>query len=482
MSIIDIIIVIIYLIGLFLIGLYARTRINTVDDYLVAGNRFATFSLVGTTMASLIGAGMLMGIIGNVYTYGSGIIWNYIGFAFGFVVFAAVYVTRLRSANKRTMAEIIAGRFGRLPRFFVAIFAALYAFALLANCVTGMARLLTYIFGSSLNITAATVIAVFIGVVLTAMGGLYSVVWTDTIQFVIMIVVILIAGPVIAVMKAGGLDAINTALSSVGGTLTNPVQNVPVSYMVMAFVTVALSVPGDPTVPQRALAGKDTKTVKKSFYISALMALLFGVALTLIGGGIMTVMPDIAETYGTTEAAFPVFIIEYFPPVLAGIAISALMAVVISTITSMLLVGTTHLVYDAGQALFPNIKDEVFMKAIPIATVVVGVVITFVALQIDSMASMLYFAFSLCGAAFVVPMLFVLFWKKTSKWGVTLGVVSGAVCVLVMSFLGISGPGGDPVYLGLILSTACCVFGSLLLPGGAVEDAAEDQACEQAKE
>ena len=471
MSVIDIAIVIIYLVGLFAVGLYARTRINSMDDYLVAGNRFETFSLVGTTMASLIGAGMLMGIIGNVYTYGSGIIWNYIGFGFGFVVFAAIYVERLRSADKRTMAEIIAGRFGRLPRFFVAIFAALYAFALLANCVAGMARLLTYIFGDSLNITVATVIAVFIGVVLTALGGLYSVVWTDAIQFVIMIVVILIVGPIIAVTKAGSLSAINATLATVGGTLTNPVKNVPVSYMVMAFVTVALSVPGDPTVPQRALAGKNTKIVKKSFYISALMAVLFGVALTLIGGGVMTVMPDIAETYGTTEAAFPVFIIEYFPPVLAGIAISALMAVVLSTITSMLLVGTTHLVYDAGSSLFPNVKDEQFMKIIPAATIIVGVVITYVALQIESMASMLYFAFSLCGAAFVCPMLFVLFWKKTSKWGVTLGVIAGAMSVLVMSFMGISGPGGDPVYTGIVLSIIFCVGGSLLIPGGAVEEA-----------
>ena len=491
MHVIDIVIVVLYLLGLFAVGIFSRTRIKTMDDYLVAGNRFKTFSLVGTIMASLIGAGMVMGIIGKVYLYGSGMIWNYIGFAVGLAAFALFFVGPLRKRQKRTMAEFMSGDFGRLPRFLVGIFAALYAFACLAMCITGMARLLTYIaqgMGWNLNITLATVICVMIGVGLTALGGLYSVVWTDAIQFVIMIVVVLIVGPAIAIHEAGSFSAINDIIGSVNATVDSAgadlfhiTRNVPLSYIIASFVLLAISVPGDPTVPQRALAGTDTKTVKRAFLIAAVVVVIFGFALCLIGGGAIATMPDIENSmYGTTEAAFPAFIMEYFPPVIAGLGIAALLSAILSTVTSMLLVGTTHLVYDAGQAIFPNIPEKTFKKMIPLATIVVGVAIIFVSLKITSLADVLYFAFSLCGGAFLLPMIATLFWKRASKWGISLGILGGGVVVLFMYIMAAItgnynwyGMGGDPVYTALIVCAVLTVGGSLLIPGGRLEKAKE---------
>lgn len=462
MSLIDISIIIIYLVGILGIGVYARHKITTVDDYLIAGRRFSTFSLVGTIMASLIGAGMVMGVVGNIYKYGSGIFWNYIGFAVGLFLFGMFLVEKTRTTQKRTMAEIIAGKFGRLPRFWCGIFAALYSFAIMIIGVTGMARLLTYIFSNTIPIIPATIISVIVAIVLTAFGGLYSVIWTDTLQFGIMILIIVIIGPIIAILKVGSLTEINNALESCGGSLINFSHNVPKSYMAICLITIALAVPGDPTVPQRALAGKDTAITKKAFYISGILALVFGFAILIIGGASVVLLPDIAEKYGTAEAALPAFIINYFPPVLAGLGISALLAAIISTITSMLLVGTTHLIYDVGQSLFPNALDETLKKLIPLFTVIFGSLIIWLSLQVSSIGDVVYFAFSLCGAAFVIPMIAILYWKKTTKWGITLGIIGGAMAVLVMYAINNMGPGGDPVFLGLVLSFLLTITGSLL--------------------
>ncbi len=464
MTFVDYCIVGLYLLVLIGVGIFARTRISTMDDYLIAGNRFTTFSLTGTIMASLVGAGMILGVAGAVYSHGSGIVWNYIGFAAGLALFALVYVDRIRKSGGRSMAEIIAGRFGRLPRAVVGIFAAIYSFAILAMGVTGMARMFTYLSGGGIDIIVATVISVAISVILTALGGLYSVVWTDAIQFCIMVAMIVLVAPAIAIREAGSLANIHEALKSVGGSLTNPVSNVPVSYMVLVFLTMGMAVPGDPTVPQRALAGKNAGVVKKAFWISSAMSLLFGVALTVIGGAAVLLMPNIAAEYGTTEAAFPLFIMHYFPPVLTGLAIAALMSAIISTITSMLLVGTTHLLYDFGQSVFPNVQEKTFEKLIPIGTIGFGTLMTFVSLRISSIASTLYFAFSLCGGAFMIPMLATLYWNRASRWGITLGVLGGGVTVIGMSLLGYSGFGGDPVYTGLLVSLIACVTGSYAFP------------------
>lgn len=468
MSFLDIMIVVVYLALMFGVGFFARKKIKSVDDFLVAGNGFETFYLVGTIMATLLGAGMLLSIVGAAYQYGSGIVWNYIGFALGLVLFALVYVAPIRKTQGRTMAEIIAGQFGRAPRFAAGIIAAVYSFCILAIGITGMSQMLVYVFGNALSSDIATVIAMLISIGLTAMGGLYSVVWTDTMQFILMIVVVIVITPIVVLCNTS-LGEINTALVSVGGSLTNPVENVPVVYIFSVLFTMCFAVPGDPTVPQRALAGKSTKMVRNAFLICALLALVFGGALVVVGGGGVALMPDIAQEYGTTEAAFPILIIRYFPPVLRGLGISALMAAVVSTVTSMLLVGTAHLVYDAGQSLFPNITADSFKKIMPFAIVAFGVVATWMSLSIESIASVLYLAFSLCGASFVIPLFCALYWKKTSKWGVTLGMLAGALYVVAVQFLGLTAPGGDSLYVGLILSLIATVAGSLLLPGGSTQ-------------
>lgn len=463
MGFLDICIVVVYLAVMFGVGIRAKKSVKTVSDFLVGKNEFETFYLVGTIMASLLGAGMLLSVVGSAFSYGSGIVWNYIGFSIGLLIFALVFVVPMRHRQKNTMAEIIADRFGRLPRIIAGLIAALYAFCILAMGVTGMSRMLVYIFGDALNTNIATVIAMCVSIALTAMGGLYSVVWTDTMQFVLMFIVVAIISP-IAVLRNASIAEVNQALSNVGGALMNPIENVPVSYIFMGLTTMCISVPGDPTVPQRTLAGKNDKMVKKAFLICSVLALVFGMVLIFVGGGAVALLPNIVETHGTTEAAYPILIIKYFPPVIKGIGISALMAAVISTATSMLLVGTTHLVYDVGQALCPKVKTESLQKMMPLAIAIFGAVTTWCSMSMESIASVLYLAFSLCGAAFFVPMFCVLYWKRISKWGVTLGMLSGALYVLAVQFLHFNTLGGDSVFMGLILSTVMTVGGSLLLP------------------
>jgi Na+/proline symporter len=370
-----------------------------------------------------------------------------------------------------------------LPRFFVGIFAAIYAFGSTSLCVTGMGRLITYL-GADLgiSITTAVIITACITVGYTALGGLYSVVWTDVVQFVIMIAIILVIGPIIVFSNVGSFEALNAPFIAQGMDLLSITEGVPIPYIIASLVLLCISVPGDPTVPQRALAGKTTKIAKKSFLIAAALTIIFGIGLVIIGAGAVTMMPNIAEEYGTTEAAFPIIIMKFFPSGIAGLGIAALLAAIMSTISAMLLVGTTHLVYDAGRAINPNLSDKTLQKALPIAILIVGVVITIAALQITSLAGALYFIFSLCGAAFLFPMLFTLFWKRASKWGITTGIVSGGVLVIVMYMAGNMGPGGDPVYLGMIVSFICCVVFSFAVPGGRVAASESDAASAQEAE
>lgn len=454
------------------IGVYARFHIKTVDDFLVAGHRFNLFSLVGTLMAALLGAGMTLGMVGNVYNYGGGILWNYIGFAIGLFLMAFFMVKPMRKTGRKTLAEVLGHGFGRLPRFCAAIVVVVYTTCLTALTIQGMGRIISYIAwicGWDLSINVAVVVCAIIVIGYTALGGLYSVVWTDVVQFVIMIFVVIIIGPIIAITSTGGLDVMSEAVTEAtnGASLFSLFQGIPIEYICYAAILLIVATPGDPTVPQRALAGQTTEITKKSFWISGIITIFFGIGLLLLGGAAVVLIPDIAEQYGTTEAAFPMMIIKYYPPVIKGFGIAALLAAVMSTISAMTLVGTTHLVYDAPRSIKPDLSDDTLKKVLPIAIFVYGIVVTYIALGVESIAAFMYMAFSIAGGAFLVPMIMALYWKKASRWGVTMAIVGGFLTVAIMYITGNMGWGGDPFYTAFAISLICGIVFSLLVPGRA---------------
>lgn len=461
MRTIDYIIIILYLLGLIAISFYTKINAKSVDEFLVSKKSLSVFDLTGTITASLIGAGMVMGVVGNVGKYGSGILWNYYGFAAGLVIFGRFFVSPIRKTKAKSMSEMISGKFGRLPRFICSIFIAVYAFSVMIIGITGMARLITYCLDMPDLIVPATIVSIVIAIAITAFGGINSVIWSDAIQFIIMVLMIVIITPIIGIIKSGSISEINKTLAIYGGTLDNPTLNVPVSFILTSFITLMVSGPGDPTVPQRALSGDNEKKVKKAFYLSAVMAVLFGYALTIVGGAALKLIPNISQEYGTTEAVLPLFIIKYCPPVLAGLGVAALVATIITTVTSMLLVGTTHIIYDAGLSLFPNLNIEKIKKRLPMFIILFGCATTWLSLFVESIGNVVYFAFSICGV-FLFPMFAILYWPKVTKWGISLGVLFGASSVIVLYLLGISGPGGDPSYTGMFLSLTFTFLGSIV--------------------
>ena len=266
------------------------------------------------------------------------------------------------------------------------------------------------------------------------------------VQFVIMIVVIMVIGPILAIKNAGSFEALESAVQVSGTSLTNPFEGVPLAYMASSAILMFVGTPGDPTVPQRALAADTERTAKKSFVIAGILYVVFGAGLLFIGAGAMQAMPNIADTYGTTDSApsrsISCTIIRL---VLRGLGIAALLAAIMSTISAMLLVATTHLVYDVGKAIKPDLSDDTLKKVLPIAICVLGAIVVYTALKVTTLADVLYFIFSLCGSSFIFPMIATLWWKKASTWGVTAGIVLGAACCLTMYATGHMGPGGDPV-------------------------------------
>lgn len=463
MAAIDYIIIAVYLLGMLGIGYYSSGKIQTMDDFILGGRRFTRFALVGTIMATMVGSGMTMGAVGNAYKNGAGgtVPWMYTGFALGLIFFGFI-AGKIRDTGKRTMAEVIAAKFGNQPRFVASLIIIAYAISIVAINIAGLRTIILYIFGENfaLSLPVATAIAAAISILYTAMGGFYAVVYTDVVQLVIMVVGVFIIGPILGLQAAGGFANVADAYVQIGSSITNPFINGVSSTAVGFFLAYFLTVPGDPTMPQRALAAKNHSEAKVAFLTTGIMGFLMGISLLIIGGSIFTVMPGLENA----ESALPVFVLNYYPPILTGITLAGIIAAIMSSFDSFLILATTHLIYDVGQSLNKNLDDSTIKKALPFTTVIIGIIGLVIALYIQSLFDYLYMVFSIVGSALVPSLLGALYYEKfITKAGVMTSMIVGTLVPAGLYLtVGYDVFLGDPVFLGLIGSVASLILVSMV--------------------
>ena len=237
MGAVDIIIIVVYMLAMVGVGIYANTKIKTKEDFILGGRRFGTVSLVGTIMATMMGSGMVIGMISNVYNNGiaGSIVWQYGGMAVGMFAIA-ICAHKIRETDSMTFAEIIGKAFGKNARMVAAIVVVLYTIGILSLTVAGLRTVIITIFGDSLAMSdvTLTILATCIAIAYTFFGGFYAVVWTDVVQYFIIVGFIFILGSILGVSQAGGLENISAAIEAKGGSMTTPV-------FTPAFLGLALS-------------------------------------------------------------------------------------------------------------------------------------------------------------------------------------------------------------------------------------------------
>jgi SSS family solute:Na+ symporter len=460
---IDLIIFALYMVGMIVIGFIAQGKIETMDDFILGGRRFGLVALVGTIMATMIGSGMTMGAVGNAYKAGAGgtVFWMYTGFSIGLLYFGYI-AGKIRETGKRTVAEVLSAKFGNNTRLISSIVIIGYAVSIVAINIAGLRNVIFYVFGSKLGISLplATTIAAAICILYTSLGGFYAVVWTDVVQFGLMLLGIVILGPIIGLNSAGGFNNVVLEYEKIGSSITNPFINGISSGSIGFFLAYFLTVPGDPTMPQRALAAKDEKSAKISFYISGVLGFFFGFALLIMGGSAFVLMPGLENP----ESAMLLFISEYYPPILKGLSISAIVAAIMSSFDSFLILATTHLVYDVGSSLNKDVNEEKMKKLLPKVTIVIGILGLIIALFIQSLFDYLYMVFSIIGSSLVPAIIAALYYSdKTTSKAVVASIVTGAVVpgALYLTY-GYDVFLGDPVFLGIIASTLVLIIGSIV--------------------
>lgn len=273
----------------------------------------------------------------------------------------------------------------------------------------------------------------------TLFGGFLAVSYTDFIQGMMMLLALLLV-PIIGFAKTGGPAETFDTIRSIDPTLLDLFKGTTV-LGIISTAAWGLGYFGQPHIITRFMAItsiKETKSARRIGMGWMIFSLIGAVLTALIGLAYFTQNPDVKLE--NPEAVFIVLGQIFFHPLFAGLMLAAVLAAIMSTISSQLIVTSSALTEDLYKILFKKEKsDKQYVFFGRLAVLVVAIIAASLAwVQNDTILGLVAYAWAGFGAAFGPIIILSLYWKKMTNWGAILGMIAGATTVVIWSNFGLS--------------------------------------------
>lgn len=436
---------IIYFVAMIVIGLWAYQRTDDMDDYMLAGRNLGPLSTALSAGASDMSGWLLMGLPGAFYLSGMSTMWLPIGLTVGAWLNWKYTAPRLRTYtevadNSLTIPTFLSARLHDGSRLIQigagVIILVFFTFYVSSGMVAG-GRFFEASFGADYRL--GMVLVAGITVLYTLVGGFLAVAYTDVVQG-LMMVTALVAVPVAGLFRLGGPDSLISTINELDpGTWA--LWGASTSLMgIVSAAAWGLGYFGQPHIIVRFMALETPQQAKAGRRIGIgwmALACLGAAATALVG--ITTYRRDTGQL-PNPETVFIALGQLLFHPLVAGFMLAAILAAIMSTISSQLLVSSSALVEDLYHAF--NRRELGEKRSVllgRVAVMIVSVVAALMAWQADdSILKLVSFAWAGFGASFGPVVLLALFWRRLTRWGALAGMTTGAVVAAVWANL----PGG----------------------------------------
>ncbi|MCY6369976.1 sodium/proline symporter PutP [Clostridium ganghwense] len=463
---------IIYLLAMMAIGLVFYFRTKNLSDYVLGGRQLSGWVTSLSAQASDMSGWLLMGLPGAAYLTGMDSIWIAIGLAVGTYLNWKVIAKRLRvytqtSGDSLTLPDYFENRFkdnSKILRIISAVFILIFFLFYTSSGFVAGGKLFSTVFGIS-YIKALTIGAIVI-VAYTFLGGFMAVCWTDFFQGIMMFAAVVMV-PIIGIKSLGGINETVNAVKSINPNLLNPfVDTKGISLSLIGTISSlawGIGYFGQPHILVRFMAIKSAKEVKKARMI-AMIWVAFSLAAAVIIGMVGLVYLKTPLIGNDSEKVFLIMVSKMFNPVIGGILMAAVLAAVMSTADSQLLVTASSLTEDFYKVLFrKNASEKELVWVSRIAVAIVAIIAYYLALdENSSILNIVSYAWAGFGATFGPTIILSLFWKRMNKSGALAGMITGGITVIVWKSL--SGGIFDlyEIVPGFICSVIVIVIVSLL--------------------
>lgn len=441
---------VLYLLMLVGIGYVASKRMKGLEDYVLAGRGIGSYVMAFTFSATGMSGWLGLGLAGYVYRSGFEGVWTMVpsatvGIFLSFALVSKMVRRYSENVGAITIPDVLEARYYDKSHI-LRIISALIILAAAIAYVNGQLVAFGVTFEAVLgwNYSTTIVLAAIMFVAWTMLGGLLAICWTDFIQGILMVLGTALAGA-FAIALSGGIGELSMGAADIARTdpdfIISPFATMPaIIYGISLFLGDGIfSWIGQPTLMVRYMAAKDAKTLNLSGLMAVfIQSILFG-GTFLAALYMRTQFPDASglPMAGNTETVLIQFFTTMTHPIFAGIFIGSILAAIMSTADSMLIMGSSTLVNDFYIKIFnPDCDKRKALYYGRLATLVLGVLGVLLSLRGGSVLIISWFGWNTLGL-FGGPVLLGLYWPRATREGAIAGLSTGFILLVLWSFMGL---------------------------------------------
>lgn len=456
-----------YLVFLFFFGLRVSRRLKREEDFLVAGRTLTAPVLVWTLLASWIGSGDIFSVSDLSYNHGYS---SLIGSSGGWLGIIVVFFIagKVRRFGQFTVPDILEARYNKWARILATITTIIAYVTIVSYQFRGGGWVLNIITEGRITEKQGIILVAIFVITYTLLAGMLSVAYLDIFNGLIMLGGIFLALPFL-IQHVGGMDYI---AANVTPREHSFLGNMTWIQALGYFVPTLLLALGNGNMYQRFFSAKDEREAKKSVIGWILGVIILGVVLQSLA----VVGSSYFKGLEPQEAGkIILFVAHKGVPVAVGCALmAAIMAIIISTANSFLLVPATNVIRDVYQRFInPDLPDKKMILYSRLTVIVLGLIAYSLISFFPRILDAAYAAYTVYGAGITPALMAVFFWKRATAWAGVLSILGGMATTVIWEItnkiLGHLPFGVPAVYPALVLSLFLLVFVSLLSPKPAEE-------------
>lgn len=435
MHIIDIIIFVCYFLLMIGVGLYFFRKNKSTDEYYVGDRKIKSWHIGLSVVATDVGGGFSIGLGGLGFAIGISGSWMLFTGLLGAWLSAIFLIPKVYPLSSKlhllTFPQLFLKLSGKKVFYAAAVITTVGYIGFTSSQILAGAKLASAAF-SFINLKYAVILMGVIVVAYTSLGGIKAVIYTDTIQWIILLVGLILVGIPLGYITINKEVSMFQVLPPQFFSFTNISWKTFFNWLITILPIWFVGM----TLYQRIYASKDVNSAKKAWYLAGILEYPFMAFLGVVLGLFARVGAEIGlyEAIGGSvanmdpEMGLPLFLKTILPIGFLGVMLAAYFSAIMSTADSCLIAASGAMTND-----LLGIHKDKSLKAFQIITLIIGVVSIYLAMSMTNVLEMMLYSYSIMVSGLLIPVLAIFYSKHINENAIFWSMVTGGSVTLILS-------------------------------------------------
>lgn len=431
-----------YMLGLLGMGFYFLRKNKNTDDYFVSGRNMGAWHIGLSVVATDVGGGFSIGLGGLGFLMGLSGSWMLFTGLIGAWLSAVFLIPKVyktgRLGNFQTFPQIFKHFYNGKVALLAGVISGLGYLGFTSSQILAGAKLASASF-VDLDITTALLVMGAITIIYTVLGGMTAVIYTDTIQWIVLLLGLAFVGLPLAYYAVGGWTEIQATLAPEFFSLTQISWNTLVNWAVTIIPIWFIGM----TLYQRIYASRSEKEAQKAWFIAgffewpfmAFMGVLLGLFARVAAEQGMFEIHGFATAAGMDpELGLPLLLREILPIGLMGVMMSVYFSAILSTADSCLMAASGNVLTDILCSIFPKLESHPkILQFTQLLTLVLGAIALYLASQMTNVLDLMLHSYAFMVSGLFVPLMAALYMKNVTPIAALISMIGGGTTTLLLT-------------------------------------------------